>query len=155
MKRLRKNKLAMAGLVIILILFVVALLAPWIMPYAYDEMNMLERFPVLLSHICVEQMKWEEIFSAVFFMEQELPFPWISGNDHFYCDWYVYWFHCWIFRWNCRYRCNETCGYPSGNPGILLAVAISACLGSGFVNTIIALSIGGIPMTVRLLRGSV
>ena len=36
MKRLRKNKLAMAGLVIILILFVVALLAPWIMPYAYD-----------------------------------------------------------------------------------------------------------------------
>lgn len=40
-------------------------------------------------------------------------------------------------------------------PGILLAVAISACLGSGFVNTIIALSIGGIPMTVRLLRGSI
>ena len=40
-------------------------------------------------------------------------------------------------------------------PGILLAIAISACLGSGFVNTIIALSIGGIPMTVRLLRGSI
>ena len=40
-------------------------------------------------------------------------------------------------------------------PGILLAIAISACLGSGFVNTVIALSIGGIPMTVRLLRGSI
>ena len=155
MKRLRKNKLAMAGLVIILILFVVALLAPWIMPYAYDEMNMLERFSgPSFAHLCgTDEM--EEIFSPSSLWSKSFPFPWISGNDHFYCDWYVYWFHCWIFRWNCRYRCNETCGYPSGNPRILLAVAISACLGSGFVNTIIALSIGGIPMTVRLLRGSI
>lgn len=40
-------------------------------------------------------------------------------------------------------------------PGILLAIAISACLGSGLFNTVLALSIGGIPMTVRLLRGSI
>ena len=40
-------------------------------------------------------------------------------------------------------------------PGMLLSIAISAALGPGFVNTIIALSIGGVPMTVRLLRGSI
>ena len=40
-------------------------------------------------------------------------------------------------------------------PGMLLSIAISAALGSGFGNTIIALSIGGVPMTVRLLRGSI
>ena len=38
---------------------------------------------------------------------------------------------------------------------MLLSIAISAALGSGFGNTIIALSIGGVPMTVRLLRGSI
>ena len=40
-------------------------------------------------------------------------------------------------------------------PGMLLAIAIAAALGTGFVNTILALSIGGIPMTVRLLRCSI
>ena len=40
-------------------------------------------------------------------------------------------------------------------PGMLLSIAISAALGSGIGNTILALSIGGIPMTVRLLRGSI
>ena len=68
MKRLRKNKLAMAGLVIILILFAVALLAPWIMPYAYDEMNMLERLQVLGQEIFVLVQKINLIgsFSKLF-----------------------------------------------------------------------------------------
>ncbi|MDE6202132.1 MAG: ABC transporter permease, partial [Lachnospiraceae bacterium] len=44
MKRLMKNKLAMAGLCITLLLFLLALLSPWIMPYAYDELNMIDRF---------------------------------------------------------------------------------------------------------------
>lgn len=35
-------------------------------------------------------------------------------------------------------------------PGMLLAIAISIALGTGFWNTVLALSIGGIPMTVRL-----
>lgn len=75
-KRLSKNKLAMAGLVIILILFIVAIFSPWIMPYAYDEMNMLERFAgPSLKHLCGADERWEGTFSAAFFMAQELPFP--------------------------------------------------------------------------------
>ena len=38
-KRLRKNKTAMAGLVIILIMFIVAILAPIIAPYGYQEQD--------------------------------------------------------------------------------------------------------------------
>ena len=68
MKRLRKNKLAMAGLVIILILFVVALLAPWIMPYAYDEMNMLERFSgPSFAHLCGTDEMGRDIFSRLLY----------------------------------------------------------------------------------------
>lgn len=38
-KRLRKNKTAMAGMIIILIMFIVAILAPVIAPYSYQEQD--------------------------------------------------------------------------------------------------------------------
>ena len=38
-------------------------------------------------------------------------------------------------------------------PGILLAITISVVLGPGFFNTLLALSIGGIPMACRLTAG--
>jgi peptide/nickel transport system permease protein len=40
-------------------------------------------------------------------------------------------------------------------PGILLAIAIIAILGPGFVNLLLALGIGGIPYYARLVRGQV
>jgi peptide/nickel transport system permease protein len=40
-------------------------------------------------------------------------------------------------------------------PGILLVITISVVLGPGFVNTLLALSIGGIPMSCRLTRAAV
>jgi len=38
--RLRKNKLAMAGLGILLLVIVLCILAPWIMPYGYEEQDL-------------------------------------------------------------------------------------------------------------------
>lgn len=43
----------------------------------------------------------------------------------------------------------------SAVPGILLAMLISTVLGPGFVNTVLALSIGGIPGGVRMTRGQI
>jgi peptide/nickel transport system permease protein len=40
-------------------------------------------------------------------------------------------------------------------PGILLAITISVVLGPGLINTLLALSVGGIPMACRLLRASI
>jgi peptide/nickel transport system permease protein len=40
-------------------------------------------------------------------------------------------------------------------PGILLAISISVVLGPGLFNTLLALSVGGIPMSCRLLRASI
>ncbi|NKB25331.1 MAG: ABC transporter permease subunit [Kiritimatiellae bacterium] len=39
-ERLRKNKLAMAGGVVLIILSIIALLAPWIAPYTYESQNL-------------------------------------------------------------------------------------------------------------------
>lgn len=40
-------------------------------------------------------------------------------------------------------------------PGILLAISVSVVLGPGLFNTLLALSVGGIPMACRLLRASI
>ncbi len=40
-------------------------------------------------------------------------------------------------------------------PGILLAITISVVLGPGIFNTLLALSVGGVPMACRLLRASI
>ena len=156
MKRLQKNRLAMAGLVITLILFFLALIAPWVMPYGFDEMNMAQRFGApSLGHLCGTDEMGRDIFSRLLYGARwSLALGFLST----------------IIGTALGMMIGSVVGYFGGIvdtvimrfidilqaiPGILLAIAISACLGSGFVNTVIALSIGGIPMTVRLLRGSI
>jgi peptide/nickel transport system permease protein len=156
MKRLSKNKIAMTGLVIILILFLLAILSPWIMPYKYDAMNMLERFQgPSLQHLCGTDDMGRDIFSRLLYgARASLSLGFLATIISTFVGMVI----------------GSIVGYFGGIvdtiimrlvdilqaiPGILLAIAISACLGSGFMNTVIALSIGGIPMTVRLLRGSI
>lgn len=156
MKRLAKNRLAMAGLCITLLLFLLALLSPVIMPYAYDELNMIERFAKpSLRHLCGADEMGRDIFSRLLYGARwSLALGFLAT----------------IISTAIGMVIGSIVGYFGGTvdtvvmrfidilqaiPGILLAIAISACLGSGFVNTIIALSIGGIPMKVRLLRGSI
>ena len=156
MKRLAKNRLAMAGLCITLLLFLLALLSPLIMPYAYDELNMADRFAVpSLKHLCGADEMGRDIFSRLLYGARwSLALGFLAT----------------IISTVIGMVIGSVVGYFGGTvdtvvmrfidilqaiPGILLAIAISACLGSGFMNTIIALSIGGIPMTVRLLRGSI
>lgn len=43
----------------------------------------------------------------------------------------------------------------SALPSILLCILISTALGSGFFNTVLALSVGGVPVGVRLIRGQI
>jgi peptide/nickel transport system permease protein len=40
-------------------------------------------------------------------------------------------------------------------PGILLAMVVSAVLGPGYVNTMLALAVGNIPMSIRLTRAGI
>ena len=44
MHRLRKNKAAMLGLGIVLVLIVLAILSPWIMPYDYTKMDIKNKY---------------------------------------------------------------------------------------------------------------
>ncbi|MGH2348078.1 MAG: ABC transporter permease [bacterium] len=52
-KRLRKHRLAMLGLFVIFLLVSAALLAPWIAPYRFEDIDLLNRFakPFLPGHV--------------------------------------------------------------------------------------------------------
>lgn len=47
------------------------------------------------------------------------------------------------------------CDIWSAIPGMLLMILISSALGSGLFNTVLAISIGGIPMGARMTRGQI
>jgi len=52
-KRLRKHRMAMAGLFVIFLLVLMAVLAPWIAPYRFEEIDLLNRFvqPFVPGHV--------------------------------------------------------------------------------------------------------
>jgi peptide/nickel transport system permease protein len=47
------------------------------------------------------------------------------------------------------------CDVIQAIPGILLSIVVSAVLGPGYINTILALAVGGIPGCIRLVRAQI
>lgn len=156
MKRMSRNKTAMFGLVITLMVLALAILAPLIIPYPYDKLDMTSRFQTpSMKHLFGTDDMGRDIFSRLLY----------GGRASLLLG-----FAATIISTAIGMLIGSIVGYFGGLvdtvvmrlidilqaiPGILLAIAISACLGSGLFNTVLALSIGGIPMTVRLLRGSI
>lgn len=156
MRRMRKNKVAMAGLIIILALISLALLSPWIMPYNYTAMDMKAMYaPPSPQHVFGCDELGRDIFSRILYgarasLSLGLITSVVSTLIGLVIGSIVGYYGGWIEN-----AVMRVVDIVQAIPGVLLAIAISAALGPGFVNTILALSIGGIPMTVRLLRGSI
>jgi len=154
--RLQKNKAAMIGLCLILALIVIAIFSPLLMPYDYAGMNIKLMYArPSLQHIFGCDDLGRDIFSRLLYGSRASLSLGIIAT---------------LFSAAVGVLLGSVAGYygnPIDNiimrfldivqaiPGMLLAIAIAAALGHGFVNTILALSIGGVPMTVRLLRGSI
>lgn len=153
MKRLAKNKFALIGLAIFFIFLVVAVIAPYIAPYDYAEMAMADKnqTPSALHLLGTDDMG-RDIFSrlligtryslglglgaCVLGLVIGIILGCISG-----------FFGGWVEEIIMRF-----CDVMQAIPGMLLAVVISAALGNGLINTMVALSIGRIPFVCRMLR---
>ena len=156
MRRLSKNKSAMFGLFLIILLVLVAIFAEWIMPYDYAKMDIMNKYAgVSWKHIFGCDELGRDIFSRCLYgarasLSLGLQACLISTLVGTVLGSLVGYFGGWVDTVVMRLL-----DILQAIPGMLLSIAISAALGPGFVNTIIALSIGGVPMTVRLLRGSI
>ncbi len=154
--RMRKNKAAMAGLYIILAMVLLAVVSPLILPYDYAAMDMKNMYAApSLAHWFGCDDLGRDILSRLLYgsrasLSLGLLATLIATLIGLVLGSIVGYFGGWVD--NIIMRLLDIL---QAIPGMLLAIAISAAMGTGFFNTILALSIGGIPMTVRLLRGSI
>ena len=155
-KRLIRNPMAMIGLGIVLLMVLASFMAPIITPYTYAEMDLMamNQSPNA-NHWLGTDSLGRDLFSRIIYggrFTLGLGFGAcaISTLIGIVLGSMAGYFGNWVDNLVMR-----LCDIIQSIPGQLLCLIISATLGVGYGNTIIALSIGGIARTVRLLRGSI
>lgn len=155
-KRLAKNKLAVTGGIIFLILCLIAIFADQIAPYDYWYMDASSKFlRPSAEHLFGTDNYGRDIFSRVVYGGRWSLTLGIGGS---------------LFSTFFAIIVGSIAGYFGGRvdniimrfidvlqciPGILLTICLSTVLGPGLVNTIIAMGFGGIWGGARMLRGQI
>ena len=155
-KILRKNKLAMIGMGIILFFIAVALLAPVIAPYPYDQGELVKKNqPPSAEHWFGTDYNGRDVFSRVIYGAQislwvgtfSVIGSVIAGTIlGLLAGYYGNWIDMLISR-----LFDIMLAFPS----ILLAIAIVAILGPSLQNALLAIAIVNIPNFGRLVRARV
>lgn len=154
--RLRRNRLAMVGLAIVLVLVFVAVFADFIAPYGYAKQNIRATLQApSLQHLCGTDQFGRDVFSRIIYGSRiSLQVGFIAVSIAMVIGGFL----------------GALSGYYGGKldnlimramdillsiPQILLAIAIAASLGPGLFNLMIAVGISSIPGYARIVRGSV
>lgn len=156
MKRLAKNKGAMVGLVIIVLMGIIALLSPYITPYPYDKTDFSNIFaPFSKEHIFGTDQLGRDILSRLMY----------GGRYSLQIGIYSV-----AMAVTAGTIIGSIAGYFGGVaddvimrildiinsiPGLVLSIAVAAILGPGFSNCIIALAFGTTPAYARMIRASI
>ena len=153
MKQMKKNKMAMLGLIIFLIELILLVLAPVIIPYDYTAMDIMaiQQGPSAQHWFGTDELG-RDIFSRILYGGRySVPRGLISV----------------AMSTTVGMSIGAIAGYFGGQvdnvimrvldviqslPAMLLTIVISAALGSGYFNTILALSVNGLPASARMLR---
>lgn len=156
MKRFRRNRAAVAGLVIFCILVLLSVLAPYIVPYDIEAIDTKNAYKApSFEHLFGTDNRGRDIFSRLIYGGRysltigimatafSIFFGLIVGSISGFFGGKVD---------NVIMRC---CDVIQSIPGIVLDLALSCVLGAGFLNCIIALGIGGIAGYARMIRASI
>lgn len=152
----RKNRLAVVGLVILLVMVLGAILAPLVAPAGYDTQDLSQRFQSPSAvHFFGTDNFGRDIFSRVLYGAQ-ISLTIGLGSM--------------VISVAIGMFLGAIAGYTGGVldglimrlmdiflsiPQLVLAIAIAAALGGGMGNLILAVSLSSIPRYARILRGSV
>ncbi len=154
--RLKRNRAAMFGLAVIVLLFMMAIFAPIIAPFGYDEqhLKMANLLPSRM-HLMGTDNFGRDIFSRIIYGSRiSLQVGFIAvgigvliggtlGSISAYYGGVID---------NIIMRFIDTL---LAIPGTLLAISIAAALGPGLTNAMIAVGVGTVPNYARVVRASV
>ncbi len=154
-KRLRRNKLAMTGLIVIIILIICAIFAPFIAPYSFEYQDHSAVFQTPNGvHIFGTDNFGRDIFSrCIYGTRYSLPIgicsvlisSVIGGTLGALAAYYGGKADMIIMRFMDIYQ---------SIPNMLLAIAVAAAIGASLRNLIIAIAMGSIPIYARVVRGA-
>ena len=155
MRRLRKNRLAMAGLVFLILMILISIFAPLIAPYGYETQDLYNMFALpSAEHPFGTDNLGRDIFSRIIYggrASLTIGFASVAVSAVF------------------GMTLGAIAGYYGGKvdmvimrvldvfqavPAILMSIAISATLGPGLVNAILAIGLSTIPGYSRMTRAS-
>lgn len=155
-ERLLNNKGAVIGLVLLLLILLVSLIGPYFSPYEYNEMILTEKFMApCAKHPLGTDGYGRDILVRLMYGGRYSLLLGFAGA---------------ISGMLVGVVLGLINGYIGGTfdtvfmrfldiwaaiPGQLLSIIISTALGPGFVNTVIALSIGEVPLVIRLMRAQI
>lgn len=156
MHRLVRNKTAMAGVFVLAVITILCLLAPIICPEGYDLQNVRMKFqPPSLQYPMGTDQLGRSLFARILYGGRYSLLIGVSAT---------------IFGGVLGTILGSIAGFYGGKvdnlimrvldvfsaiPNLLMATAISAALGGGLFNCILALSISGTPGTARTVRGPI
>ncbi|SMP39496.1 peptide/nickel transport system permease protein [Sphaerochaeta associata] len=155
-KRLMKNKAAMFGLALFVILIFLSLVSPFIMKYSYFEMN---------PSAMLEGPSWEHPFGTDDLGRDVLSRILYGGRYSLSIG-----ISSVVVALSISMVVGSIAGYFGGKidniimrlldiiqsvPGILLTIAISSAFGSGFDKTVLAIGLAQIPSFARILRAAI
>lgn len=155
-KRLMKNKAAMFGLALFIILIILSLISPFIMKYTYFEMN---------PSAMLEGPSWEHPFGTDDLGRDVLSRILYGGRFSLSIG-----ISSVLVALSISMVVGSIAGYFGGKidniimrlldiiqsvPGILLTIAISSAFGSGFDKTVLAIGLAQIPSFARILRAAI
>ena len=153
--QLSKNKMAMVGLAIIALEILIAIFAPLIAPYGYQEIDAtaLRQAPSATHWFGTDEIG-RDIFSRVligtrYSLSMGILATLISAAIGVVIGAIAGFAGGWTD--NVIMRALDVI---QSLPGMLLVIVMSAVLGSGYFNTILALSVGSIPASARMLRAN-
>ena len=151
------NRLTIAGLIIVTVLVIVALFAPWIAPYDVGTTDLAIRYLAPSSaHWFSTDSTGRDIFSRVVFgarisLQVGIIVVFVSAFIGTILGAVAGYYGGWVDRIVSGYVFNVFLAFP----GLLLAIAMVAFLGAGLNKLIFALCIIGWVGYARLIRGQV
>src|ERR687893_187499 len=151
------NRLTIIGLVIVVVLVIVALFAPWIATYEVGATNLsMPDLPPSAAHWFGTDATGRDIFSRVVFgarisLQVGLVVVIVSAVIGTFLGALAGYYGGWVDRIVSGYVFNVFLAFP----GLLLAIAMVAFLGAGLNKLILALCIIGWVGYARVIRGQV
>lgn len=153
-RRLAKNRLALTGLIVFVAMCIVSVFATSLTPYDFEEMDMLSKLqPPSLAHPFGTDQMGRDVLARILYGGRyslslgliatlvSLALGIIAGAFSGYYGGTVD---------TIIMRCFDVI---QAIPSILIAILVSAIVGTGFTGTIFAIALPGVPGYARLLRG--